>query len=211
MKTTAMRCLSLLAQGQHILRWNLMSGVKLKKGKMHVFFSQAIMDQKWEKESDRDYPFTGMIIWNLLMLEVEKRAMTQKLALTNGPRWVAFPEGDEMPAKAPASLLSALGGNGVWSLREGRVCVKVQQTKLISCSMRKGAPEHSGAPLSCVMRSCLGTAVTALGPGSLIIHYLVLHRKSLPTPPLYHIVQSKWGVVILGKKGLMGPGGPRPW
>lgn len=47
MKITAMRCLSLSAQGQPISRWNLMRDVKLKKGTAHLFFfPQAIMDQK---------------------------------------------------------------------------------------------------------------------------------------------------------------------
>lgn len=93
MKIIAMRHLSLLAQGQPILRWNLMTGVKLKKGKTSMFFyPQAITGQQWEKEANRGYAFTGMIIWNLPTLEVGKHAMTQKLALINGPRWVRVPE-----------------------------------------------------------------------------------------------------------------------
>lgn len=118
MKITATKCLSLSAQGQPISRWNLMRDVKLKKGTAHLFFSpQAIMDQKWEKENDRGCAFTGMIIWNLPMPEVGKHAMTQKLALTSGPRWVVFPETHRRPVSATVLLLSASGDNrdnGLW-------------------------------------------------------------------------------------------------
>lgn len=50
MKITAMKYLSLLAQGQLILRWNLMRGVKRRKGETHELLSQAIVGQKQAKE-----------------------------------------------------------------------------------------------------------------------------------------------------------------
>lgn len=50
MKITAMKCLSLLAQEQLILRWNLMRGVRLRKGETHGFLSQATGGQKQAKE-----------------------------------------------------------------------------------------------------------------------------------------------------------------
>lgn len=76
-----------------------------KRWDSHILLSQAMMDQKWEKGSDRDYAFTGMIIWNLPTLEVEKHVMTQKLALINGPRWVVFSERDKMPTSVSSLLL----------------------------------------------------------------------------------------------------------
>lgn len=50
MKITATKCLSLLAQGQLILKWNLMRGVRLRKGETHRFLSQATVGQKEAKE-----------------------------------------------------------------------------------------------------------------------------------------------------------------
>lgn len=60
------------------------------------------------------------------------------------------------------------------------------------------------ADLNSRNRDCIAQKV-------LIIYDLVLHRNSLPTPGLYHVVQSKWGVIIIHKKGPVGTGGPRPW